>query len=525
MMQNTSPALKKALQAVKLLLSQSIQDNTLKLPPVAAMAEQAQVALTTMSKAVKYYKHIGAISCIPGHGIYANLPPENGYSDRAETAIPVSGTYPAHHLWQRIKQDLEAKILNGVIPPGQPLPSYKELQSTYSTSFATLKKALAGLAADGVITPFKRGYMVPSIGRDTAISGSFVLVEPGYDFGKMTLAEGLDEEIFQLLEKECAKQNIRLDIIGLHREAGEVIPIDVASDNETSIRDKEDILGYIYKAKIDFQPFHQIIPTLFHFRKPLAVLDMLGNFEIGSTILNAPYFQRFAVSVSPHPAQIVARYLLEQHHQKIAYISPFHRMQWSKTRLDGLTGIFNAAGHENGVVPLVFDKFRRGLEFEENARQKRNLNYPLVTDADTAQMPYPFNDQLGSALQQFQRVALIRGELYSQCLPLFDSALADKSITAWVCANDWIAMFALDYLRKKRIAVPDEISLLSFDDSVIALRERITSYSFNIQALVNEMLSFILRPLSSIPGKRGKVITIKGTIVQRKTTARNQPYT
>lgn len=59
-------------------------------------------------------------------------------------------------LHDRIRSDYEARILSGVLPPGERLPTEQELMRHYDCSRMTVNKALSALAAAGLIDRRKR---------------------------------------------------------------------------------------------------------------------------------------------------------------------------------------------------------------------------------------------------------------------------------------------------------------------------------------------------------------------------------
>jgi DNA-binding LacI/PurR family transcriptional regulator len=104
---------------------------------------------------------------------------------------------------------------------------------------------------------------------------------------------------------------------------------------------------------------------------------------------------------------------------------------------------------------------------------------------------------------------------------LFAEAITDKKCSAWVCANDIVAVLALQFLERRKIRIPERISLLGFDDSDFASKLLITSYNFNMSGAMNAILNFILkRPGGSYPERR--IIPIEGFFIPRKSTARKK---
>ncbi|MBD3242520.1 MAG: hypothetical protein GF331_18165, partial [Chitinivibrionales bacterium] len=105
--------------------------------------------------------------------------------------------------------------------------------------------------------------------------------------------------------------------------------------------------------------------------------------------------------------------------------------------------------------------------------------------------------------------------------PLLEEALSDSSITAWVAANDPTAMACLRYLAEQRVRVPQDISLIGFDNSTDAFIHGLTSYDFNCPVVVQRMLAHILDPASLRRIQRGTdPIEVKGFLSRRATLAK-----
>lgn len=73
-------------------------------------------------------------------------------------------------LYQRIKRDLEGKILSGEWPPGHRLPNELELMAQYGCARMTVNKVMSGLAAAGLIERRRRaGTFVSRQRSDSAV--------------------------------------------------------------------------------------------------------------------------------------------------------------------------------------------------------------------------------------------------------------------------------------------------------------------------------------------------------------------
>jgi len=64
------------------------------------------------------------------------------------------------HLHQRIRDDIEARIMSGDWPPGYRIPFEHELMAKYGCSRMTVNKVLSTLAANGLITRRRRAGSV-----------------------------------------------------------------------------------------------------------------------------------------------------------------------------------------------------------------------------------------------------------------------------------------------------------------------------------------------------------------------------
>lgn len=74
------------------------------------------------------------------------------------------------HLYQRIRDDIEARIMSGEWAPGHRVPFEHELMAEYGCSRMTVNKVLSTLAANGLITRRRRaGSVVAEPSRERAV--------------------------------------------------------------------------------------------------------------------------------------------------------------------------------------------------------------------------------------------------------------------------------------------------------------------------------------------------------------------
>ncbi|MBD3321522.1 MAG: hypothetical protein GF350_10555 [Chitinivibrionales bacterium] len=488
------------------------------LPPIAVLAKDAGVSVVTMWKAVNVLKNEGVLLGVHGQR-YRISHQAAEYCPHIEDTILTIDTQPSSKgfLWERIAQRVERDVLNGYYPVNQPFPSFKELQHRYNCTFTTCKKACEYLCVRGVIVPCNKTYMVPQVSARQ--SGSRIVLIIFSNIREEYKLEILNEDLLRGLEAECSRAYVKLDISGYFMQNDRLSWIDLYGKSGGP-QDSPDTLGYLFvvvSPEIDPQI---IIRYLTHFEKPVAVLDLVGGWEMAQ-FLRKRDFRFFSAAVSSRPGEEVARYLLNLGHRQIAYISPFHLSAWSHNRYSGLMKTFTTADPENKVLSLVFDNppvihnFYRdqiGHACDLHGLQK---SYEQWKEKNPLYMARALDPYFYFVIPE--RV-MTRAELGSRLESLFDKAAEYKEITAWVCANDDVALAAHDYLGRKKTAVPETLSLVGFDDSYESLRCGITSYNFNIRAIVRLMVRYLLNRQELPHANSGKPVEVDGMIIERQST-------
>jgi DNA-binding LacI/PurR family transcriptional regulator len=130
--------------------------------------------------------------------------------------------------------------------------------------------------------------------------------------------------------------------------------------------------------------------------------------------------------------------------------------------------------------------------------------------------PDPYQWRYGILADQIGMMHYLR----KRCTPLIRRALALPGVTAWVAYNDMLALLLLDVLKSEGIAVPGRLSVASFDDVPDAFNVGLTSYNFNVPAIVEAMVDHILGGPSSRHLKSQRIVEIPGYVVERSTTTR-----
>src|SRR6202007_1203674 len=88
----------------------------------------------------------------PSGGIGSSqFPPPAGGGARTMTASSNRAAGAGVALYQRIRSDIEGRIVSGEWPPGHRLPFEHELMDTYSCARMTVNKVISGLWGAGVV--------------------------------------------------------------------------------------------------------------------------------------------------------------------------------------------------------------------------------------------------------------------------------------------------------------------------------------------------------------------------------------
>lgn len=106
---------------------------------------------------------------------------------------------------------------------------------------------------------------------------------------------------------------------------------------------------------------------------------------------------------------------------------------------------------------------------------------------------------------------------YDACEKLM---MLNKNITAIICANDEMALGALNYLFDKDISVPGEISIMGFDDIKISkfIRPRLTTVHQPILEIGNLSAKILIDRINGNEKMEEKDILLKGSIKVRDST-------
>ena len=481
-----------------------------RLPPLRILADQAGVALVTMQQTIAWCKRNGYID---RHHRIARPVRTGDEAVRAEFFLSSSRAPETRKLWRRTADRFKKDLNEGAFRPGETLPSIKELCVRYGVSYPTMKKIFRHLLQERILDDRHGHLSVPPV----ALPGEhlrIVLLIRGFNNGRM-VAGTLDVEFIRCMEHECRKAHLGMDLV-LHAEAPQDLQFwRCGSGERIYFGDLRDTAGFVYVVNGQESRRDDLISLLTTMGGRTTLQDHFGISPLPHSVRSNPRCRVFSSSIFSSAGLTVGRYLQGRGHRRIAFISPFHGDQeWSHQRLSGLQGAFQGvADSEIRVASLphstlteLFEPEDRSPEFAqalEAFNSWRGTLSPEIAWAVPSGSSKPAPNWLGW------------GRAYEKLKPLFSDLLADPRITVWVCVNDSVALMAMDFLKRRKVAVGSTLSVIGFDDVREALEHQLTSFNYNIPSCAHAALMYLLN--RSTPAD--DVVEVEGYVVERGSVA------
>jgi DNA-binding transcriptional regulator YhcF (GntR family) len=484
-------ALERAREHIMGLLSQPHIREGERLPTTARMARDAGVCTVTMSRAVKALAAENVLDARPRAGIRAGP----GLHER--DPVP-PGKQPQPSLpRRRVMAAVERDVLAGRFRPGAPLPPVSMLAAEHGVCAATMRRVLDTLVERGTLSLEARRYVVhPGRVRHRGI----VLCRFWQDY-----------DTLRILETETARAGAQLVTAPLFRKERFLSALREARQGTVTAP----LLGVItvvnmHNPSVYLDTASLVKPT----GRPLAIIDTGACARRANLPAN-----RLIRIVSP-PAEHargtdVARYLLELGHRRIVYLCPQHDARWSQERLAGIVDTYDRAGPGHSVEPATERNAPDGGGANAGSNVRLGYFWELLTRPTPAprQVLLDSIDRIQRTIQQSDLLERTQSQLMARALQLRD-------VTAWVASNDRVALRALAFLQRKGTRVPDELSVVGFDNSPEAMREGLTSYGHDNTALVLAALTHVLDGGNrSLRARMTPFVQVNGIVAIRLTTA------
>ncbi len=419
--------------------------------------------------------------------------------------------------WEDVREQCKKEFLSGNVRAGTSLPSIKELEKRYQTSYFTIKKVLDTLIASGKIESDGRKYRIAGSRLSRQWRPVIVVICAGTQPGIPKIVTEREREFYQSLTIELSQSQLELRYMIYQDWEGE--PVFYSKDNCLHSRPPEDdsVFGYTVLSW-HMKNLQECLFKLNHINKPVAVwLESEHQNAVNNAGNNKRFFN---VGYTANPGKDMAEHLLRLGHREIAFISPFHKSSWSKMRLSGIIDAFSRQGPGYKVHQFTLPNSESEWDFTNQVVQRNDFHEVFNLQGIIGETDPCLTKRVENIRNE--GIKLLRDSLILKELkPFLDYVYSNPSITALVGVNDHCALLSLDYLKGCGINVPSRLSLAGFDNSFDALINGLTSYSFNTHFMVHSMIEYITGSLDF--EKSAKVTFFDGTIIERTTTANISP--
>lgn len=400
-----------------------------RLPSVRDVASSSGASTCTVFRAYKKMVEEGKIYAEHGNGHF--------WGRKPEFAVDVH---------ERESDRLERLLLeawkSGRISTNGPLPSIKELSSTFETLSSQMQRALEALRGKGVLKRRGKGrYYFVSAQPFSMKSKEILLImrcNPSGDFNCL----GERELLFvQKVYAEAHRNNLKVKLLGYLEKTGAFLD---ASGNRVEMENFRECFGAIISTMLVFN-MNRLFAELARIRFPVAVWWEHSLSMIPRALKSEKRYAFFNLAFGEFPGRAVGRFLKERGVASVAYVSPYHSSSWSIDRLHGLK--------------------RAGLQVYE------------ATDATHAS---PFD---------FMRESRSKSHFRSILLSL---AKTIPPVDAWVVANDYVGAELLSLIKQGKLKKPPY--MVSFDNSTDSYRIRLDSFEFNFESLAAQSVYHLISP-------------------------------
>jgi DNA-binding LacI/PurR family transcriptional regulator/DNA-binding transcriptional regulator YhcF (GntR family) len=518
--QRVHPAVQKSLTHVRGEIKAGAWGDGDRLPPIRVLARQAQVSAAAMCQALGMLRGEGLISVIRNRGAYLGRAPAETSNARHPPA-----TSGESQRWQRLKIQIEKDIFIGNYRAGEPMPSLRDLQKSYAVSYKTLRKAMEAIAGEGVVAPHKKTYLVPHLRK---AHGTLVFIGSGESSSKISFGGYPVTEFLSSLRREGGKSMINVSVVPFDPDRRK----SVFPHQLKGFQEKHSVLGYIlWTSMLPERKLEQALQALREaqspdqnggaLEKPVAVVDTTWDMAVTNALYHQSDLAGWAFKIFTVAGILAGRqvgqYLLKLGHRKVAFLSYCHKELWSQYRYRGLLQAFQGAGFGDGVRKFVIeevdDRFHALPGPQELEEFRKRAGDFLEASAGVGQgfhADYALEQMQGSVANYIHQL-----KMAARVEPILSAAMQESGVTAYVGANDRMALLASDHLVKKGVRIPRDVSVIGFDDSKAATDNDLTSYSFTFAELARKILAYVLSPRQRLPQHESGAMECEGLLVER----------
>lgn len=511
-----APAQQRALAFLTRAVARMRRSGASRLPAYATLATQAGVAPMTMLKALRAFRDRGIIAL--SHGSGATLLPEAPGDEPARGPARQQATT----LWRRVRQAVYRDIIGGRYARHTQLPPHKTLRRRYGASYVTVRHALEQLCRDGFLERIGRHYRVAEH-RAARTGNTVVLIAFGGEQRGSALPSYQSPRSVQHLQSiqhACVRAGLHLELVTPHYSAGRLRGVQAV--RELAHRDtvlRRSILGFVvWDITIPRETVGEILRTIMQSERPVSLLNETGRQVVPPTVSRSPLFKQFTMAASIHAGREVGDFLLRKGHRRLAYIDASVPDKLSELRLEGLRDATRAAGIDDGVVAVYPGARTPVAPLRGDMGRLFRLGDRIMRDTVRERRSDP--EMMRTRIETETVLAIDNAAIRRRNRERLFAALQHRALScgasAWVAYNDLTAADCLDFLESHGVAVPRDIAVAGFDDSLTAIYHQLTSYNFGGDACMHAMIEHIVNPTAT--ARLAQPVELDGYVMERRTT-------
>lgn len=420
-----------------------------------------------------------ALQALAAEGIVHAIERKGFYWGRTPVAVPPlsnAGRVRIEEVHERLLEDLR----RGVFHPHKPLPEARSLGEIHGVGAKRMTQLLGSLVQQGWLV--RRGRAIHTTPTALPAYRATVVVVSRCDAsGKLLLDSERETDFLKSIRTQARELGLEPSFAGWYEEG-----------TSGHLLDSHGAELHLEKSRL---PLLGIIASTWLIQDPQAFLRHLRAAKVPVSVWwehPASSFPRvrtgslvgFNLSFGASAGLEAGRHLRSLVTEPIAFVSPFHAAEWSRTRLVGLQKALE------GTQTPVFAYVDATWESAWHLRQ---------ASSDPTQ---------GEArLREILERLMDGSDLASQ--------------PNWVVVNDHVAVHLIELLRERRLPRP---RIVSFDNTSAAESYQFDSFEFHTDGMVRQMLQQILHPKAKLFQDGGLHEMMGRLVVREPRDARERPF-
>lgn len=437
------------------------QEDGAALPSVRELARHLGVSPLTAHRALRALQAQGLVHAVSRKGFFWGARPR-----------PIASVPPRIDRVHQVRDRLVSDLRCGVFHPHRELPSRLALSQLYGIGAERMGRLLGELADEGLLVRRGRRFGLPPPPRRFD-QGTVLVVTRCDAAGTLVLDTERQTDFVKSVHREGRERDLRIVVLGWHQDGPEGRFLDQEGRTVDPAGIPGLLLGCLVSTWLVREP-RALLERLRALRVPVSVWWEHPPEEFPRFPASSAGVVGFDISIGTSSGIVVGRSLRTRGDGPVAFVSPFHRGVWSRSRLEGL----REGLHGSNLAVEAFVDETRGSAWEHHQAE-------------------------GGLARGERRIrAILRG--------LFDR-LDPREFPVWVAVNDHTAVLLLDLLRELGKPRPH---LVSFDNTSASDAHQFDSFEFHTEGMVRQMLYHVLHPKARL-FRGGGLHEMVGRLAQR----------